>query len=165
LSLADYSLSENSTPVLKPKTTGHAYNPLGQNKPNATSVLTTNRFSVVPQSLSGSSRLPDASLADIEGAEFEGESSLHAHSITTRDLLEQTLNNHSHVRDDPKMIAALSSLRQIVEADKVEHSRKKPKLTGLEGGVKQSIFELKLPPTEVILDILHKSKGKPNSFG
>jgi hypothetical protein len=120
--------------------------------------------SIVPQNVSFSIESPSVSLVDSESVEFEGESSLHAHSIAARDLLEQTLGNNLHVREDPKMIAALSSLRQIVEADKAEPSQKKPKLTGL-GEVRQSIYELKLPPAEAILDILRKSKGKSPELG
>jgi hypothetical protein len=102
-------------------------------------------------------------MVDSESVEFEGESTLHAHSIAAQDLLEQTLGNHSNVRDKPEMIAALSSLRQIVESDKVDSSQKKPKLMRL-GGLRQSIYDLKLPPTEAVLDILRKSKGKQSKL-
>jgi hypothetical protein len=163
LYLTNSSSSENSPTVLKPKTTRDAYIPQGQNQSNTTSVRTAKRFTIAPQNPSDSSALPGASLVGSESVGFEGESSLHAHSIAARNLLEQTLGNHSHVRDDPKMSAALSSLRQIVEADKVDPSQKKSKLTGL-GGTRKSIYELKLPPTEVVLDILQKSKRKPNRF-
>ncbi|KAI9692037.1 MAG: hypothetical protein M1820_009572 [Bogoriella megaspora] len=57
------------------------------------------------------------------------------------------------------MVAAMSSLRQIVEADKVEPLQKKPKLIGL-GASRQPVYELKLPPTETVLDILRKSKER-----
>jgi hypothetical protein len=164
LCLADYSPSEKTPAVLEPKTTANAYVPPGQNKISTASVRTTQHFPIAPQNPPVPSELPSVLLADSESAEFEGESSLHAHTIAARDLLEQTLRNHSPVRDDPKMVAALSSLRQIVESDKVKPSKKKSKLLGLGGG-RQVIYELKLPPSEIVLDILHKSKGKPDSAG
>jgi hypothetical protein len=113
----------------------------------------------MPQSPSDLQELPAISLVDSESVEFEGESSLHAHSIAAQHLLEQTLGTHSHVRNNPKMVAALNSLRQIVEADKVEPFQKKSNSIRV-GGLRQSIYELKLPPTEAILEILRKSKGK-----
>jgi hypothetical protein len=113
----------------------------------------------MPPSPSFLGKLPGVSIVDSESVEFEGESSLHAHSIAAQDLLEQTLGFHTHVRENPKMIAALNLLRQIVEADKVEPSQKRSKLMH-PGGLRQSIYELKLPPTEAVLEILRKSKGK-----
>jgi hypothetical protein len=105
-----------------------------------------------------SRELPKASIVDSEGFEYEGESSLQAHSIAAQDLLERTLSDGSHVRDNPKMIAALDSLRHIVDANRLEPSQKNSKLVRL-GGSRQSIYEVKLPPTEIVLDILRKSKG------
>jgi hypothetical protein len=162
-SLTDYSLSETPLTVIKPKSTSNASTPQEQNKTNTTSICTPSSISSVPQTPADLSEFPSVSLVDSEAVEFEDESSLHAHSIAARDLLVQMLGNHSHVRANPKMIAALSSLRQIVEADKVTPSQRKPKLTGL-GGSRQLIYELKLPPTDVVLDILRKSKGKSSNF-
>lgn len=112
-----------------------------------------------PQISSDLNEVPSVSLIDSETVECEGESSLDAHSFAARDLLVQTLGNHSQVRNNPRMITALASLRQIVEADRVEASQQqKLKLTGL-GRPRQLIYELKLPPTEGVLEILRKSKG------
>ncbi|KAI9654358.1 MAG: hypothetical protein M1821_006674 [Bathelium mastoideum] len=149
----------NSPAVIKPKTTDNAYTSPGQGKLNTASIQTPNQNPILPHSRSELSNLPSVSIVDAEGVEFEGESSLHAHSIAARDLLVQTLGHHSHLRDNPKMVVALNSLRQIVEADKVEPLQKKPKLLGL-GAPKQSIYELKLPPAEIVLDILRKSKER-----
>jgi hypothetical protein len=134
-----------------------------QDKPN----LPSNNKSIalsavspaVPQTTSKSSESPRGLIIEPENVEFEGESSVHAHSIAARDLLEQTLGNHRNVRDNPKMVAALSSLRQIVEMDRVEPSHKKPGWMGL-GISRQAIYELKLPPTGVILEIIRESKSR-----
>ncbi|KAI9685189.1 MAG: hypothetical protein M1822_004776 [Bathelium mastoideum] len=149
----------NSPAVIKPKTTDNAYTSSEQGNLNAASIQTPNQNPILPHSRSELSDLSSVSIVDAEGVEFEGESSLHAHSIAARDLLVQTLGHHSHLRDNPKMVVALNSLRQIVEADKVEPLQKKPKLIGL-GAPKQSIYELKLPPAEIVLDILRKSKER-----
>jgi hypothetical protein len=162
-SLADCSGSEPPLTIIKPKSASNAGTTQGHNKTNTASIQTPSSISSVPHTPADLSEFPSVSLVDSEAVEFEDESSLHAHSIAARDLLIQVLGNHSHVRANPKMIAALSSLRQIVEADKIKPSQRKPKLTGL-GGTRELIYDLKLPPTEVVLDIIRKSKGKSSSF-
>ncbi|KAL9071511.1 MAG: hypothetical protein Q9157_005439 [Trypethelium eluteriae] len=149
----------NSLAVIKPKTADNAYTAHGLGKPNSANIPAPHQNPVVPHSRSDLTGLPGISIVDPESVEFEGDSSLHAHSIVAQDHLVQTLGNDSHVRDNPKMVAAMKSLRQIVEADKAEPLQKKPKLTGL-GASRQPIYELKLPPTEIVLDILRKSKER-----
>ncbi|KAL9093861.1 MAG: hypothetical protein Q9165_003784 [Trypethelium subeluteriae] len=151
--------SGNSPAVIKPKTTDNVSAAQDQGKPNTASIQASDQTSIVPHSRSDLSKLPSVSIVDSESVEFEGESSLHAHSIAARDLLVQTLGNDSHVRDNPKMVAAMNSLRQIVEADKEEPLQKKSPMMGL-GASRQPIYELKLPPTEIVLDILRKSKER-----
>jgi hypothetical protein len=143
--------------------TSNGHIPL-QNKRKTANAQAPKDISIVSKITSGLSDLSSVSLVNSENVEFEGESSLHAHSIAARDHLEQTLGNHSYVRDDPKMIAALRSLRHIVKTDNVEPSQRRPKLTGL-GGSRQAIYELTLPPTNAVLDLLRKSKGKSSSCG
>jgi hypothetical protein len=56
------------------------------------------------------------------------------------------------------MVAAMSSLRQIVEADNLEPFQKKSKLIGLGSG-REVIYKLRLPPTKFVLNTIRLSKG------
>lgn len=77
--------------------------------------------------------------------------------MTTRDLLVQKLDDDTHVRGDPRMIAALNSLRDIVSTNKGMPSSTfgLPKIVGQE----QSMYEFNLPPTQAVLDMIRKVKG------
>jgi hypothetical protein len=160
---ADYPESGNPPAVIKPKTNENAPPSQAQGQLGIDRVDANHAKSPVPHSRAELSEVHSVSNVDSESVEFEGESSLHAHSMAARDFLVQMLGNHSQVRDSPRMVAAMNSLRQIVEADSMEPSQKKPKLIGL-GVSRQPIYELKLPPTEIVLDILRKSKGKSGTL-
>lgn len=97
--------------------------------------------------------IPSISLTDPETVEFAGDSSLHAHSVAARNLLVRRLGDQADLATNSKLNAALDALRRIVEANVTEPSAR-PQMSAT-----SSIYDLKLPPTDFVLELLRKSKG------
>ncbi|GES58084.1 fungal-specific transcription factor domain protein [Aspergillus terreus] len=92
---------------------------------------------------------------------FEGSSSFTAHSAYASQFLESAVSKGQLQMSTPKMEAALSTLKQIVNLqDSKTHSTKRSDwLPGRR--VSSSLRELPLPPVDIVLPILREIKEKP----
>jgi hypothetical protein len=95
---------------------------------------------------------------------FEGSSSLAAHGAYASAFLESAVSKSSpQVLSSPKINAALSSLKQIVE---IQNQRREGDMQGGQAptkrarlGVRRDIRDLEMPPLPLVLGMLRKIKG------
>ncbi|KAF7716407.1 Fungal Zn(2)-Cys(6) binuclear cluster domain-containing protein [Penicillium ucsense] len=95
--------------------------------------------------------------------QFEGYSSLAAHSAYAKEFLESAVSHSTpEVLSSPKIGEALTSLRQIVEMqDKQQDGRvHRGQLSG-QLGSRRDIRELEMPPMPEVLSILKRTKERP----
>jgi hypothetical protein len=96
---------------------------------------------------------------EAEDCAFEGESSLHAHSVFARELLERTIGNSPMGSKSHEMSSAITSLQQLVGKFENQPSSQRGSLQRPVGERRQDLRKLPLPPMNAVLDILRRSKG------
>jgi hypothetical protein len=101
---------------------------------------------------------------EAEASTFEGESSLHAHSVLARELLEQAVRDSAFTVETPEMSSAISSLRQLASTSDNISATERGSLHRPMGEAWQDLRKLPLPPTNAVIDILRRSKGFSGTF-
>jgi hypothetical protein len=98
------------------------------------------------------------------GADFEGGSSLAAHSAYAREFLESAVSHSTpELLSSPKISEALSSLKQIVEMQNKRRGNDTrrgqfPSQSNRQG-TRCDIRDLEMPPLPVVLNVLGKVKS------
>lgn len=97
-------------------------------------------------------------------SDFEGGSSLAAHSVYARQFLESAVSHGTpEMFSSPKISEALASLKQIVDMQNRPRERSAQKGSrsnlGSRLGVRCDIHDLEMPPLAVVLDIIRAMKG------
>lgn len=101
------------------------------------------------------------------GTEFEGNSSLAAHSAYAREFLESAVSHGTpEVLSSPKIGEALSSLKKIVEMQNqrrdMSFSRGQFSNQSSRPGGRCDVRDLEMPPLPIVLDLLKMVKGMTN---
>ncbi|KAK5789366.1 hypothetical protein VI817_008490 [Penicillium citrinum] len=102
-------------------------------------------------------------------SDFEGGSSLAAHSVYARQFLESAVSHGTpEMFSSPKISEALASLKQIVDMQNRPRDRDAQTGSGSNAGsrlgVRCDIRDLEMPPLPVVLDIIRTMKENPPSF-
>jgi hypothetical protein len=97
----------------------------------------------------------DGDQPDADGDAYEGDTSLHAHSIQARALVERVLGQGVFASTSPEVSSAVSSLLDMSNGGRKRKSR--PPTRG--GPAAFDHRKLPLPPTALVLDVLRSSKG------
>ncbi|EAS33170.3 transcription factor [Coccidioides immitis RS] len=99
--------------------------------------------------------------ATTPSAHFEGESALSAHSVLASAIFEQTMGSSPNIEQNPAMIQALSSLRDIVKGQTRPCGMHVLRFPGQSPGKRLDLSQLELPPLDIVLSMLRLSKGMP----
>lgn len=105
--------------------------------------------------------LPPISLVDADARALVGDSALHAHSIAARDYLVEQIKSQNAVRPRDDLTAALQSLKAMARATSREQSTK-----AIQPQTKshQSLYDLQLPPSDLVLQLLRQSQSSFTSI-
>ncbi|THC92078.1 hypothetical protein EYZ11_008459 [Aspergillus tanneri] len=97
---------------------------------------------------------------------FEGNSSLAAHSAYASEFLESAVSRSALAMSTPKINAALSTLKQIVNMqDPQSHpSPREVRLPNQRAMPSSGLRDLAMPPIQVVLPLLRKLKDEPPSI-
>ncbi|KAF2759746.1 hypothetical protein EJ05DRAFT_498949 [Pseudovirgaria hyperparasitica] len=90
---------------------------------------------------------------------YEGETSMRAHSAYARDLLEKAVQEDPFAASSPAMSSALAHLRQLSSRHEPTPGTVPPARLG--GDSRFDYRRLKLPPTDVVLNLLRQAKISP----
>ncbi|RHZ53966.1 putative C6 transcription factor [Aspergillus thermomutatus] len=104
-----------------------------------------------------------AALEHDSGTGFEGNSSLAAHSAYASAFLETVVSRSAPQVSTPKINAALTALRQIVnmQSHPPGSSSREVPLPNQKGGRVSNLRDLDMPPMQVVLPILRQIKETP----
>lgn len=91
--------------------------------------------------------------------EFEGESSMSAHSVLASQLFEKTMGNRPHFERNPEIIEALSCLRDMVKKQNLPSSVHALQFPGRNIGKAIDITKLELPPAKIVHSLLRLAQG------
>ncbi|KIW06934.1 hypothetical protein, variant 1 [Verruconis gallopava] len=95
----------------------------------------------------------DADQPDADGDAYEGDTSLSAHSIQARALVERVLGQGAFASTSPEVSSAVSSLLDMSNGGRKRISRPVTR-----SGSSFDYRKLPLPPTNLVLDVLRRSK-------
>lgn len=98
----------------------------------------------------------DGDQPDGDGDAYEGDTSLSAHSIQARALVERVLGQGAFASTSPEVSSAVSSLLDMSNGGRKRISRHVSRTSGSGFDYRK----LPLPPTNLVLDVLRHSKGK-----
>ena len=98
----------------------------------------------------------DGDQPDADGDAYEGDTSLNAHSVQARALVERVLGQGVFASTSPEVSSAVSSLLDL------SNGRRKriPKPYVQNGGGGFDYRRLPLPPTRIVLDVLRQCRGE-----
>ncbi|EEP80772.1 predicted protein [Uncinocarpus reesii 1704] len=91
-------------------------------------------------------------------AHFEGESAFSAHSVLASAIFEQTMGSSPNIEQNPAMIQALSSLRDIVKGQIRPSGIHTLRFRGQTPRRDLDLSQLELPPLDTVLSMLRLSK-------
>lgn len=93
--------------------------------------------------------------------EFEGNSSMAAHTVFASEFLEQAVTSTSLGRQlSPDIQSALASLKQMVLMQDRKSSSHESRFAHQKPMPKGGFSQLPLPPTDVVLKLLREIKGQ-----
>ena len=98
----------------------------------------------------------DGDATEADGETYEGDTSLTAHSIQARALVERILGQGVFASTSPEVTSAVSSLLDLSSG-----GRKRVPRPSTQSGTSFDHRKLPLPPTPLVLDVLRSSKGEP----
>lgn len=91
---------------------------------------------------------------------FEGESSMFNQSTHASDFLLQAVSNDPVVGQNPEVIAALTSLREIINKNNGRHQSDEDHiLLGIRDVRRDHIRSMDLPPLEIVSELVYHTRG------
>ncbi|KAK2748729.1 hypothetical protein FQN57_000310 [Myotisia sp. PD_48] len=96
--------------------------------------------------------------------EFEGESSLSAHSIQATALFENEMKRNPFVENAPMMSHAVAALQDIIKRQALPSSINTLRFPGQKPKAKPDLSELDLPPSNIVLSLLRLANANPPYF-
>lgn len=90
---------------------------------------------------------------------FEGNSSLAAHSAYASKFLETVVSRDALQMTSPKIDAALSTLKQIVNMQDQQQASRGVRFRHQKAVPGTGLRDLRMPPTQVVVALLRKIKG------
>lgn len=90
---------------------------------------------------------------------FEGNSSLAAHSAYASKFLETAVSQSALQMTSPKIEAALSTLKQIVNMQDQQPASRGLRFRHQKAVPRSGLRELKMPPMQVVVGLLRNIKG------
>ena len=98
--------------------------------------------------------------SDTDEPAFEGNSSLHVHSAEASNVFEKAVQGDSSVDQNPEMVDALASLKELTSRQELHSRRRKLGTFGYRQVPKALLHSMELPPVHVVLSLLRSYKGK-----
>ncbi|KAF2495469.1 hypothetical protein BU16DRAFT_461129 [Lophium mytilinum] len=96
---------------------------------------------------------------------FEGDTSLNAHTVFASRLLEQKVGSDGFTGQNPEMVAALSSLRNIVSKEFTEAETGQSGDTPRSNAGKPRQTSIERPPRHLVLEFLKSADANLNGLG
>jgi hypothetical protein len=106
----------------------------------------------------------DESEDDPDSDEYEGETSLHMQSIYARRFLEQAVGETNSVGRTNEISKAILTLQKMAEDKPSPRQRRNELFHNTGVTTKTDLSRLPLPPTDAVIYVLRKSRGKRHDF-